>query len=61
MRAGIETVDPDIARARDFLAALARRVLQDADGAALHPESAVVLYWQACISDGCGRRRGYAN
>jgi hypothetical protein len=47
-RAEIEPVEPDPARARDFIVQ-ARRFLADADGT-MHPESAVVLYWNACIS-----------
>jgi hypothetical protein len=47
-RAEAEPVEPDFARARDFLAQ-AKRFLADAE-AATHLESAVVLYWSACIS-----------
>ncbi len=49
MRALIENVDPDLARAHDFLVG-ARVFLMDADATATHKESSVVLYWQACIS-----------
>lgn len=49
MRAAILSVEPDAARANDFLAQ-ARRFLQDADRDSTHLESAVVLYWNACIS-----------
>jgi hypothetical protein len=47
-KAEIEPVEPDDARARDFLTQ-AKRFLADAE-AASHLESAVVLYWNACIS-----------
>jgi hypothetical protein len=49
MRAEIEDIEPDPGRARDFLAA-ARTFLADADRPTTHPESTVVLYWQACVS-----------
>lgn len=47
-RAEVERVDPDPSRASDFVSQ-ARRFLQDA-GRSTHLESAVVLYWSACIS-----------
>jgi hypothetical protein len=48
-RAQIEIVDPDPSRARDFIAQ-ARRFVEDAEREATHLESAVVLYWNGCIS-----------
>jgi len=62
-RAEIELVDPDTTRAREFLVQ-ARRFLADAERETTHLESAVILYWNACISamDGLraaeGRRVG---
>ena len=47
-KAEVEPVEPDDARAYDFLGQ-ATRFLADAEGAS-HLESAVVLYWNACIS-----------
>jgi hypothetical protein len=47
-RAAVEPVEPDDARAGDFLAQ-AQRFLAGAE-AAPNLESAVVLYWNACIS-----------
>jgi hypothetical protein len=47
-RAEAESIEPDLARAHDFLAQ-AKRFLADAE-AATHLESTVVLYWSACIS-----------
>ena len=47
-RAEAERVEPDLGRARDFVAQ-AQRFLADAE-LATHLESAVVLYWNACIS-----------
>ena len=49
MRAEVEAVPADDARARDFLRQ-GRRFLEDAEQGATHLESAVVLYWNACIS-----------
>jgi hypothetical protein len=46
--AGVNRVDPDRGRARDFIVA-AERFLADAEQTA-HQESAVVLCWQACLS-----------
>jgi hypothetical protein len=48
MRAEPLIVDPDPGRASDFLAQ-AKRFLADAE-ISVHQESAVILYWQACIS-----------
>lgn len=48
-RAEIESVDPDAGRAGDFVAQ-ARTLLEDADRATTHLASAVILYWNACIS-----------
>jgi hypothetical protein len=48
-RAAVEDVEPDPGRARDFLAQ-AKIFLADADQPATHAESAVVLYWQTCVS-----------
>lgn len=48
-RAELLRVDPDLARAREFIAQ-ARRFLDDADRETTNAESAVVLYWSACIS-----------
>jgi hypothetical protein len=48
-RAEVETVEPDLGRARDFIAQ-AQRFLTDAERDSTHLESAVVLYWSACIS-----------
>jgi hypothetical protein len=48
-RAEIELVDPDPGRARDFIQQ-ARRFIADAERGTTSPESAVVLYWNACIS-----------
>lgn len=48
-RAEIEAVEPDLARASDFVEQ-AERFLTDADREDTHLESAVVLYWNACIS-----------
>jgi hypothetical protein len=48
-RAEVERVAPDAARARDFIDQ-ARRFLDDAERETTHLESAVVLYWSACIS-----------
>ena len=48
-RAAVHEVDPDSARAREFLAQ-ARLFLADADRSSTALESAVVLYWQSCIS-----------
>ena len=47
-RAEAEPVEPDFARASDFIAQ-AKRFLVDAERST-HLESAVVLYWNACIS-----------
>jgi len=47
-RALVEQVDPDLGRALDFISQ-GRRFLADADDAS-HLESAVVLYWNTCIS-----------
>ena len=49
MRASVEAVDPDPDRAREFITAAAK-FLADADRDSTSLESAVVLYWQACIS-----------
>jgi hypothetical protein len=49
MRAALESVEPDLARAREFLAQ-ARTFLADADRQSTSLESSVVLYWNACIS-----------
>jgi hypothetical protein len=48
-RAQVETVEPDAGRARDFVAQ-ARRFLEDAERETTHLESAVVLYWNGCVS-----------
>ena len=48
-RAEIESVDRDVARANDFVVQ-AHRFLEDADRETTHLESAVILYWNACIS-----------
>jgi hypothetical protein len=48
-RAQIEIVDPDPARARDFIAQ-ARLFIEDAERGTTHLESAVLLYWNGCIS-----------
>jgi hypothetical protein len=62
-KAEIELVDPDPARARDFIHA-ARRFLGDADRDTTSIEGAVVLYWSVCLSamdavlTGSGRRVG---
>ncbi len=48
-RAEIERVDRDVGRANDFVAQ-AQRFLEDADRETTHLESAVFLYWNACIS-----------
>jgi hypothetical protein len=48
-RAEVQPVPADPGRAKDFLAQ-ARRFLEDAEGQGVHLESAVVLYWNACIS-----------
>lgn len=48
-RAELEPVEPDAARAQD-LVVQGRRFLEDADRDATHLESAVILYWSACIS-----------
>jgi hypothetical protein len=48
-RAEVEAVEPDLGRARDFVAQ-AQRFLADAERESMHLESAVVLYWSACIS-----------
>jgi hypothetical protein len=48
-RAEIEQVEADVARARDFISQ-AKKFLADADRNSTQPESAVVLYWSACIS-----------
>jgi hypothetical protein len=64
MDASIENVDPDPTRARDLLDA-ARVFLEDAEKTDTHPESSVVLYWQACVSamdailSGSGLRVGH--
>jgi hypothetical protein len=48
-RAEAEAVEPDPGRARDFVAQ-AQRFLADAERESTYLESAVVLYWSACIS-----------
>ena len=48
-RAAVEQVDVDLGRAGDFLRQ-ARAFLADAERSETHLESAVVLYWSACIS-----------
>lgn len=48
-RAIVHEVDPDAVRAKEFLAR-ARVFLADADRDCTALESAVVLYWQSCIS-----------
>ena len=48
-RAEVGNVEPDTDRARDFISQ-AHTFLADADRADTHLESAVVLYWNACIS-----------
>jgi hypothetical protein len=48
-RAQVETVEPDAGRARDFVAQ-AHRFLDDAERETTHLESAVVLYWNGCVS-----------
>ena len=48
-RAELESVPADSRRSQDFLAQ-AHRFLEDADRKGVHLESAVVLYWNACIS-----------
>jgi hypothetical protein len=49
MRAQVEAVPADPERAGDFLGQ-ARRFLEDAERETTHPQSSVVLYWNACIS-----------
>ena len=48
-RAELEPVEPDATRAREFVAQ-ARLFLADAERETTHLESAVILYWSACIS-----------
>lgn len=48
-RSELENVDPDAGRANDFVAQ-AHRFLEDAERRTTYLESAVVLYWNACIS-----------
>src|SRR5438876_4898311 len=48
-QAELEHVEPDGGRARDFVAQ-GRAFLQDADRKDTSLESAVVLYWSACIA-----------
>jgi hypothetical protein len=48
-RAELESVEPDASRAQDFIAQ-SRRFLEDAERDTTNPESAVVLYWNACIA-----------
>jgi hypothetical protein len=48
-RAELEPVEPDAGRARDFIAQ-SRLFLEDADRDTTSLESAVVLYWSACIA-----------
>lgn len=48
-RADLERVEPDAGRAQDFLAQ-SQRFIEDAERDTTNLESAVVLYWNACIS-----------
>lgn len=48
-RAEIQFIDPDPARARDFIDQ-ARRFLADAERDTTSLEGAVLLYWSTCIS-----------
>lgn len=48
-RAELERVEPDAGRAQDFVVQ-SRRFLEDAERDTTNLESAVILYWSACIS-----------
>jgi hypothetical protein len=48
-RAELESVEPDAGRAHDFVAQ-GRRFFEDAERDTTNLESAVILYWNACIS-----------
>jgi hypothetical protein len=48
-RAELEHVEPDAGRAQDFIGQ-SRVFLEDAERETTHLESAVVLYWNACIA-----------
>jgi hypothetical protein len=47
-RAELERVEPDAGRAQDFIAQ-SRLFLEDAERDTTNLESAVILYWSACI------------
>ena len=48
-RAELEHVEPDDRRAQDFIGQ-SRVFLEDAERETTHLESAVILYWNACIA-----------